>query len=428
MRLSLVTTLGASAGETTVGELQLLGVVALLMAFALFATSRKTLSLRSSRPMVVLISGGWLAVAFGFLLGEGGFGVIGVDRFHQDLTPALQAAMGWVGLMLGLQARHSVLVELPKWIWRVVAVDALVVVLFSSAITFGVWAWLDVWRVDIWLAVAVLGCAAAGWALETRSLVGVETSTELQSSKLAIRAGGTLSALVWILVFGSLFAVGGRDISGAIAIDPGTGILKLLVCCVAAVLVAVVGRYALRIAGKEADKQLVIFLGMVALSAGFAGQLGVPALAVAALTGVALANFSDAGIREFERFILRADLVVATLTALLAGVLLSADLGIQEVALACGIAGLRLVFKPLVLRKGQPREAVAGALSIGPVRQSPAAIAIALSALLIEPSEMMRRVLGIIVMVGVISAILPVLLSWSDQRSKAAAAVGGGRA
>lgn len=65
-------TLGASSGVTAVSELELLGAVALVMAIALFATSRRTLRLRRSRAMVVLISGGWLAVGIGVLLGRAG--------------------------------------------------------------------------------------------------------------------------------------------------------------------------------------------------------------------------------------------------------------------------------------------------------------------------------------------------------------------
>ncbi|GAB4552062.1 MAG: hypothetical protein Tsb0013_14260 [Phycisphaerales bacterium] len=426
MSVGWLTTLGASAEGTSVGELELLGVVAMLMALALFATSRRTLRLRRSRPMVVLISGGWLAVGVGVLLGPGLLGIVAAERVQEQLTPALQAAMGWVGLMLGLQARREVLTGLPRWVWRVVGLDALVVgMVFGVAGILGVWAWIGVWdRGGVWWGASVLMCASAGWALETRSLVGTSSPPELEPARLAVRAGGTLSALVWILVLGLLLAFAPRDASGVVVIDPLGGAVRIAGASVAGVLIAFIGRFALRVAGKAPDARLAIFLGMVALSAGIAGQLGIPALAVAMTTGVVLANVTEAGVREFERFILRADLVVATLIALLAGLLLSPAIGVRELALGAGLAAVRLVAKPLVLRCGRPDEATTGALSIATVRQSPVALAIALSGLLLEPSELMARVLSVLVISGVLCAMLPALLSWSDQRSDAQRAVG----
>ncbi len=370
--------------------------------------------------MVVLISGGWLAVVVGVLLGPGVFGLVGAENMQEQLTPALQAAMGWVGLMLGLQARREVLQGLPRWIWRVVSLDALLVgLVFGTAATLGVWAWLDRWDWGgVWWGASILACASAGWALETRSLVGIETPAKYEQARLAVRAGGTLSALVWILVFGLLLSIATRGADGAVSIDPIRGGLRLAASAGGAVLIAVIGRFALRIAGKKADAQLAIFLGMVAMAAGFAGQMGVPALTVAAMTGIVLANLSEKGVREFERFILRADLVIATLVALLAGILLSPGIGVPEVAIGCGLAGMRLVFKPIVLQRGSPAEAESGPLSIAGVRQSPVALAMALSALLIEPSSYMARTLAVIVIAGIVCAVLPVVLSWSDQRTK----------
>lgn len=417
-RMSAIT-LGASAGETTIEELKLLGVVALLMAIALFATNRRTLALRRSRAMVVLISGGWLAVGFGVLLGRGGLGVVGAENFRTELTPALQAALGWVGLMLGLQLRRDVITGLPRWVWRVVALDALLVsVVFAGGSALCVWLWLGDWDVaGVWWGVSVLACACAGWAVETRSLAGADAENKYETARVGVRAGGTLSAVVFTLVFGMLLAIGARGVSGEVEVDVLRGLMTLGAAFGGAGLIALVGRYALVVAGKSPEQRLAIFLGLVTLSAGFAGQLGLPALMVAMVTGVVLANLSEQGLRDFERFILNADLVIATLVALLAGILIASDLGVREVALGCAIAGIRLVLKPLVLQHGRPKGAALGALSIAPVRQSPVALAIALSALLIEPSGVMARLLGVVVVAGVVSAILPALLSWLGQRT-----------
>lgn len=410
-------TLAASAGETSPDQLKLLGAIVLLVVIALFTTSRATLRMRRSRAMILLLSGGWLAVGVGVALGPGGLGLIVGERFQVTLTPAIQAALGWIGLMLGLQARAEVLRELPRWVWRVVGLDSLLVgVVFGLGAVFGMRAFLGTWDIGgVWWGAAVLVCAASAWAVETRSLTGVDAQKKYELARMGIAAGGTLSAIVWVLVFGLLLAIAPRGATGVVEVDILGGVTTLLGGAAGAVVIAFVGRYALTLAGKAPEKRLAVFLGMVTLSAGFAGQLGIPALTVSLMTGIALAHLGAAGVREFERFILKADMVIATLLALLTGVLLSSSIGFADIALACGLAALRLLLKPVVLAVGTPSGTARGPLSIAPVRQGPAALAIGLSALLLEPSELMARVLGIVVLTGVLSALLPAVLSYTGQ-------------
>src|SRR5690606_36242201 len=79
-----------------------------LVALALIATSKRLYRVRRSRPMALLISGGWLSVGAGMLVGPNGLGAIDREMLL-SLTPLMMIGLGWIGMMVGLQARREVL-------------------------------------------------------------------------------------------------------------------------------------------------------------------------------------------------------------------------------------------------------------------------------------------------------------------------------
>jgi Kef-type K+ transport system membrane component KefB len=225
-------------------------------------------------------------------------------------------------------------------------------------------------------------------------------------------------------VFGIGESIATRWNDGTMRVHLLQGAIRIGVCLALALAASYLIREGLRLAGRDRDHQLVVFLGVVALVAGVAMQFGAPTIFAAMLVGVVVANMQGVDLRQFERFILKAEHVIAAMFALLAGVLLDVRIGAPEIALALAIAAARLLFKPAHFRWWARRsdaqtpgvEAAPlpsdSALYVGPVRQSPLAVALAVSFVLMEDrSALSTRLLTIIAIAGFLSDLLPLSAS-----------------
>ena len=398
--------------------MQVFLAILVLISLALLTSSPRFYRLRRSRVGTSLFSDGWLAVGVGAMLGPSGFGLVQTESVL-SATPLIVVGLGWIGVMVGLQARRRLLGSLPASVWRVFFADAAL-----SVLVFGVGAWLALgwWTASDEVGVLVLpACAlmacAVGWSMETRSLRAVDTP-ETARLALLVRAGGGLGAILAIGLMGvgsTLYApttVGG-DAPGALTVATRSVVALLL-----ALGLGVLGRDAIRLAGRNRPELLVVFLGLVALAAGVAADLAISPLFAAMLTGVVIANLATGDTLPFERFILKAEHTVAVLFALLAGVLLDPAIGAKGLALAFAVGAARLVCKPVVFRAsaraGNDDDARAlparSPLYTGPARQAPLAVAIGVAFVLAEPSDFSRRLLAVIVVGGIVSALLPVTI------------------
>ena len=406
--------------------MQIFLTILVVSVLALLATSRRLYSLRRRRPMIVLVSGGWLAIAAGVALGPSGAALIR-DEAVLPMTPLLMVGLGWIGLMVGLQVRRDVLAALPKSVKRLAAWDAM----FSLAV-FGVigFAGLSIWvteRGPGWIAapLALLACCGIGWSMETRSLRARDDPGS-QRLALMVRASAALGAVLAVGVFGVLASLGERVSATEMQIDVLGAAIRVGACIGLAIAASALGRYGLRLAGRTRDDQLVVFLGVVALVAGIAVQFRISPIFSAMLVGIVIANMHGLDARQFERFILKAEHVVAAVFALLAGVLLNTHIGVAELAIAIAIAAARLLFKPPLFRiwaRRVDREQIGSVsvsipddsgLYIGPVRQSPLAIALAVGFVLLEHrSELSTRLLTIVAIAGVLSDLIPLATSIS---------------
>ncbi|MEC9373532.1 MAG: cation:proton antiporter [Planctomycetota bacterium] len=432
--------------------------IVLLSVIALVAASPRFLRLRRSRPMTLLLSGGWLAVITGALLGPSGIGVVDPAAMLR-LTPLLMVGLGWIGLMIGLQGQRRIIRELPRDLWLLTLVDFVVCLLaFGALAWFGVGLWLaqsdggegPAWRLP---AVILLIACAIGWSMETRSLRGGDERVAVRLAHL-VRGGGALAAIIAIAFFGVASETITRNDAGAPIIDFVQAASRVGIAALLALLLGLLGRFALRLAGRSRADLLVVLLGLVALLAGIAADLGSSPLFASMLAGVVLANIAGDDILGFGRFVLQAEHVVALMFALLAGVLIDPAIGAWGVLLALAIAGARFVIKPLLLRgfiesgtqKGAaeitaPTESPAGPesqpaklssaaatlLSIAPVRQGPLAIALGVGLVLAEPSAFNRKLLTVVLLAGLLSEALPLILSAfrqgrekSEERAEAA--------
>jgi hypothetical protein len=350
--------------------------VLILLALVSAGVARRALG---NRFAAMAVSGLWGAGLVGVVLGPRATGLVNAGTRDApgtlDLaTPLIMVTLGWIGMMVGLQVRRDVVPHIPRSAWRMVALDAAVTVLaWGPIVAVAVpWAMPDA-ELDARVGVSIaLIAAMLGWSSETRSVrpLGVDGAT---STERAVRSAGALSSILAIGVFGLglIGVVGARRM----LIDPdavGIGVLGAAAGIVIAVVGgALLGRIGLSLAGRSRGNQLVAFLGTLTLVAGIAAKIGVSSLLCAGIVGTIIGNAKGFGAREFERYLLRAEIAVATLLGLLVGVVAASGAPGREMVLAGAIVAWRAIVKPMVARRGSASAPMV-------VRAHPIGLAIAL--------------------------------------------------
>ena len=412
--------------------------ILIVTVIALISTGKMAYRLRRSRLMVVLLSGGWLAIFAGMLLGPHVLPLLGVtDRQTMlvspdallESTPLLMMGLGWIGVMVGLQLRIEIVRKLSAEVWKLVAADALAtIIIFGTIALIGLTLWTGADTLSsFWRALLLLGAGACGWSMETRSLrMGTSADTDDRLDAL-IRAGGALGSIAAITMFGLGFKLVSRTGDGEFAFNAFDALARGSLTIMLAVLVGILGRYAIGLAGKDRGHQLVVFLGIVVFVAGIATQLDLPPVFASMLTGIVLVNLGGASVTGFEKFIFKAEFTVATMFALLAGILLDPRIGLHGLAIAVVIACVRIVVKPNFLRwlirrvhddtKGGELPA-RSPLYLGTARQSPILLALAVGMVLLEPSGFNQRLLAVVALSGLLSEFLPIIAGYLQGQRK----------
>ncbi len=421
---SAVLTLAADDGAGA-GGLRIFAALLVLSALALVVTSKSFYRFQRNRLTARYMSGGWLAVLIGFLLGRWGANVV-TESMLLEVRPALTFGLGWIGAIIGLQARTSLLRAVPAAVRRWVLVDALVATVLIGAVSVALlsrsmihteFAW--------WIApVGLLITAGIGWAAETRSL-GEERSPAGMHLAVLVQAGAGLAAMVAVMIHGLLIILPTRSDTGQVEISFSTGALRLLATAMLAAAVGFVGRYLLQQAGRERRELFVVYIAMIALISGIASELGVSPLFAAMLCGIVITNLGGPKLREFDRFVLRAEQPVAILFALLAGVFVDPRIGLWGWLLILALTTLRLFVKGPLMRWSlaayQPALPARSPLYQAPMRQSLVAIALGVAVVVDEASDMNQELLTIVLLVGALSELLPFLRGWRRRDAAAMA-------
>jgi hypothetical protein len=407
--------------------------ILLLVTLGLLTTGSRFYRLRRSRTITALHSGGWLAMIVGVMLGPIGAGLIDEQALRTSM-PLLQIGLGWIGFMVGQQLQRPLLALVPAPVWKLSIADALMSTALAAAACVAVF-----WFVPppgatvrgMAIATATLCAACFGWAMETRSQGFGDTAAHA-SAALHIRTIGGLGAAMAVTAHGLTIAfIGGPgESAGSIALR---GALLIGLACAAAGAAAVLGAYGLAKAGRERDQQLAVFLGMLAVVAGLATQTGAGTLLASMLAGALVANISGTGLREFERFVLRGEHAVATIFSLLTGVLLSSLESWTPCLLAFGLLAIRLLAKPLLIARFLPATYRARRMrrfdhsarwlaAAASMRQSPIALAIAVSMVLVWPSPATKAALMALALAGVLAELTGRIVRYTPLVNDAAPA------
>lgn len=372
------------------------GATALLLAF--LSLSRPAARLARWPLASALLAGGWIALAAGSLLGPGGFGLLHRESLT-ELRPLTQLGLAWIGLLVGLQMKRSLLSLVPSELWTWSVLDAVI----SFA---GVAAWSGLvlrWTAPatplalLWPTASLLGAASIGWSGELRSLRGLDARAPRMASLVQAGAG-----------LGSVLAIVSSDL---ISFSP-EGSRSL----VATLLVAAAAGLSLRsVLGSQvgSDGRLTLaLLATLSLVAGAAATMHATPLPGAFLLGLIVTNSKGGSMRRMERLVAESEPAVAAIFFLLAGVLLDGAGAWWPWIVAGGALLLRIVAKPLVATFcmgeawNQP-----GATRLKPamVRQAPIAVALGVAALQSRDGAAERGALLALALVGVASGVLPLL-------------------
>lgn len=412
----------AGDDSSTMQTLRIFGAVVLLVALSTFVTSRTFHRLQRMRIVAALSSGGWLAIAVGFVLGPYFLRVVEREMIL-EIRPLLMILLGWIGAIVGMQASRQLLAAIPASLRRWVITDAVSSILLVGGIAtvMVVAEFPPEHRTVAWAAIPVvlLACAAVGWAPETRSMQDRRDARGMRLAML-IKSGAGLAALIAIATFGVMNQFVTRNADGQMQWAADGGLLSFMLCIAIATFFGLAGRQLLIIAGRGQATSLLIFVGMVTIVAGAAAELSYSPLFATMLLGVVITNLRGSMVREFEWFMSKSEQAVGMLFFLLAGVLVEPMLGVWGWLTVGAIVLARLGLKPIVvrmtLRRNESDIPTRSALFAAPLRQSPIAIVLAVALVLTESSPLHLMLLTIIVIAGLLCELLPFLAGTIEAR------------
>jgi len=265
----------------------------------------------------------------------------------------------------------------------------------------------------------LLGTCGVGWSSEVRSLLrGAFPHSE---SAIMLRSVSGIGLLLAVGFYGLLFTfIQHSSVAdytlGDVAVAVG---LSMLI----AVTVGVMGMVFMRMVGRDGGEFLVVLLGVVSFVAGCASSLGYSPLFVGMLCGVVIVNLPGGVLDRFKRVIVEAEQPMAMILMLVAGVMADPMIGFNGVLLVFVLVVVRLIIKLGVMRRrlnvlrGGDVETL---LPIGPIRQSPLAIALVVGYSLAissggDGSALVEMVSGgviltVVILVGLVSDAIPLLI------------------
>ena len=137
-----------------------------------------------------------------FRSGPAGLGLLKVESLG-ELRPLTQVGLAWIGLLVGLQMKSSLLAAVPPALWKWSAFDAVASFLVGATIAgFALhWAAPNAEVRSLWPVVSLIAAASVGWSGELRSLRGLDT-----------RAGGAAALVQAGAGLGSALAIVASDL------------------------------------------------------------------------------------------------------------------------------------------------------------------------------------------------------------------------
>lgn len=358
--------------------MQILIALTILVTLALLGSSKRFYAWRRSRLGAALTTGGWLFVLLGVIVGEH---VLGLASPEELLTvqPLIHFCLGWVGLMIGLQADRRLPKALPAPVRWITITDWLASIIVFTGVAAGVLFAMGGSGWGVGAVAGLLGVVGVGWAADARSLRYDKGSTEQLSQ--TIRAVSGLGAILAVVAYGLMIKSFKIDSGGAVVGWSANNALFGSAVSVAIGLgMGMIGKWLTGVAGKGTSEFLVVLLGLTALLSGAAATMGYSPVFVALWAGALICNLPGKSLDPMKRVLIEAEQPIAMALMLVAGVLLDPRIGVTGWLLVAVLVIARALTKGAIGRWGVARSLKEppsrAALSVL-TRQSPLAIALA---------------------------------------------------
>jgi hypothetical protein len=264
-------------------------VVVLALAAALglvvLAAHPRVKAIEQRLGVTVLISAGVPFLAMGAIFAHPRVSILTPDIL-QDLQPAFEFGLGWIGFVVGLQFDVRKLDRMPSSLGSVVAIETLVPAITTAGLCSMAFVGLGVpWRNVDFLrdALVLAACAAPSAPLAIdlwRDRVGPKAANMLGDITLL----DEISAFVGLGIVAIFFR---PEASATRWVLPPSA--WLLVTLGLGGVLGIVSYVLIRGARSEAE-EIALLLGAIALSAGMAGQLALSVPVVCVIAGALLAN------------------------------------------------------------------------------------------------------------------------------------------
>ena len=410
-----------AAAEGTLPTPGLVLVIVAVAVVALLAGGARMERIARIPVIGALVHGGWIYCAIGICIGPLGADVIDSARLAA-LQPLVACLLALIGLIAGTQCAPAILRAIPARLVAWVSLDAILSVglaCVAAAVLARTLAgspggdagWTAEGALLLVASAVTIAAATCGWAPESRTLAVSANPRSVRLSVL-VQAGAGLAALVAIVLSSLAIVPLQQAAAGGMEPAPSLGVPVLAAGAIAAAVVTAVALALLRDAGRDDARLVVTLFGALALVAGTATAAAASPLLGGTLLGVCLAQ---AGARSSRVLSLAhsSEPVAAAALFLLAGTQLQGDHGFAVALAAVALAGGRRMMKPralrLALRGEREHVAVESPVCRASVRQSPMAIAVALTAASALPAPAGSALLATVVLTGALSWMLAVL-------------------
>jgi len=423
-----------AATEGTLPTPGLVLVIVAVAVIALLAGGARMERVARIPAIGALVHGGWVYCAVGILLGPLGVDAIDNQRLAA-LQPLVACLLALIGVIAGSQCTPAILRAIPTRVVGWVSLDALLsVALGSIALAVLARPLIDSdggegitapRALMLSAALATLVAATCGWAPESRTLV---VSAHPRSVRLSVllQAGAGLAALVAIALSSLATVPLDPAPGGGMAPAPAFGGPVVAAIVVAAVVVTALALALLRDTRRDDARTVVTLFGSLALVAGTATAAYASPLLAGTLCGVCLAQ---CGVRVTRILSLAhaSEPVAAAALFLLAGTQLQGEHAPAVTVAALALALGRRALKPRALTRALHGErehvAIESPLGRACVRQSPMAMAVALTAASALPASAGSVLLSTVVLAGALSWVLAVLPPIARTRGASAGRV-----
>jgi hypothetical protein len=263
------------------------------------------------------------------------------DAIVSDMSPLLALAAGWVGFASGMRFELAVLAPVPRRAFVVALVPAVVAAVLVGGSAAAVLLSAGVGTIQALAIAATLGAAAANsgptLAALLRSRRGGRAATSRPTLRMIELSAGFDDALVIVLALVTFAVL--RPTA-----EPIGAVLLLLFATGGGVLLGLV-TWALLGGRADDDERLLLGLGILVFTAGFAGWLLLPPATVTAIAAFVLINLPGARMQLLLRAVRRLERPAVVLLMLMIGFLCAGPLHWVAAPLFGAMTGVRLAGK-----------------------------------------------------------------------------------